>query len=508
MERMIIKQVTEKILLATVLFICGPVAAGAANHYVRAGATGNGSGSDWTNAYADLPSSLVRGDIYYFGAGSYGAHNFNDSDFGTLVITIQAATIANHGTSTGWNNAYQGQALFQCGAGCTPISFGTDYYVINGVYCAVNVTYPQVCASGEGLHFHFTGAGSPAAVTGANVHDISIMYVDAEGNHPLSDAANPGYVFDFEQGSWNLFFDHVRPHDGYTNFFLKGNHDHPGGGGGFGPGTNITIQYSVLSHVYDSNNFHGELCSCDEGLVDFTMRYNLLLDPVNRNGGTAFLGTASGGNPTDCTTNCNGPWYIYGNITYCTNPGAPYGCSVGDGTWDLFGIRFGGDVWIVNNTGAMAGSGASGVSLGLGWPVNMQNVFVENNVWHNAAGFNDGCVGSCTIVSRTVDYNSLYQFPDGSQVNEPGAHSTYNASSNPFVNASAFDFHLASHTPAGVTLSNIGTYWNGSALVANTFDKDMNGTTRPAGAWDRGAFQFPGTGSLPNPPTKLAATVN
>jgi hypothetical protein len=34
----------------------------AADRFVRQGATGNGSGSDWTNAHPTLPATLVRGD--------------------------------------------------------------------------------------------------------------------------------------------------------------------------------------------------------------------------------------------------------------------------------------------------------------------------------------------------------------------------------------------------------------------------------------------------------------
>src|SRR5215470_3950389 len=56
----------------------------AANHYVRAGATGSGTGADWTNAFTDLPASLVRGDLYYVAAGTYKPHLFGDSDSGTL----------------------------------------------------------------------------------------------------------------------------------------------------------------------------------------------------------------------------------------------------------------------------------------------------------------------------------------------------------------------------------------------------------------------------------------
>src|SRR3989304_8100596 len=48
----------------------------AASHYVRSGASGSGNGSDWTNAYTTLPSSLIRGDVYYVAGGTYSGRTF------------------------------------------------------------------------------------------------------------------------------------------------------------------------------------------------------------------------------------------------------------------------------------------------------------------------------------------------------------------------------------------------------------------------------------------------
>ena len=56
--------------LLLVLLFCTPVQA--ANHYVRAGATGSADGTDWTNAFTDLPATLTRGDTYFVADGTYG----------------------------------------------------------------------------------------------------------------------------------------------------------------------------------------------------------------------------------------------------------------------------------------------------------------------------------------------------------------------------------------------------------------------------------------------------
>jgi hypothetical protein len=95
---------------------------------------------------------------------------------------------------------------------------------------------------------------------------------------------------------------------------------------------------------------------------------------------------------------------------------------------------------------------------------------------------------------------------DSSYTNDPGTHKVVVSGSNPFVSPSTYNFALASDTSAGTTLTSVGTYWNGTAPVANTFTTDMNGVTRGSnGTWDRGAFQYQ---PAINPPTNLAGVVH
>jgi hypothetical protein len=105
-----------KRILWLVYLLCGHLLAGeviAANHYVRAGASGTGSGADWTNAYTSLPATLVRGDTYYIAAGTYSGVTFKTATSGTTLITIKKATVADHGIATGWLDSYAaGQANF------------------------------------------------------------------------------------------------------------------------------------------------------------------------------------------------------------------------------------------------------------------------------------------------------------------------------------------------------------------------------------------------------------
>ncbi len=482
--------------------------------YVRAGATGSGNGADWTNAYTALPASLSRGCTYYVAAGTYAAHNFNDAVSGSTLITVQAPTAAAHGTDTGWNNAYVGQATFACSSACNDIlTFSSSYYVIDGVY-------RTDWTSGYGFHASNTNGKAGVAVignAGNTVHDITIAYTDTEGSHPTSDSS-PGvgtYSMDWEQGSWDLLFDHDYVHDGYTAFFIKAGRDST-----HAIGKNITIQYSYLKHTYSSATYHGELCSCDEGLSNFAIRYNYLVDGITHDNGTGYIATASGGG-YQSGNQYNGPWYIYGNLMGIQVDGE----TVGDATIDFFDVSFnpGGDVWIVNNTYFNLGNAgfASGYAFGSGWVAQMSGVYIANEVWYYSRNWVEGANGG-TFTHNTFasDYNQYYQMNDSPFRGDGGAHSVITPSSNPFTNASGFDFTLASDTSAGCNLSCLATltgvdpttttYWNGTSMVANTFNVDMNGTVRGStGTWDRGAFQL-GSGSSsssPNPPINVTVAV-
>jgi len=98
----------------------------AANHYILDGGTGDGTA--WNNALDSLPETLVRGDTYYIGDGSYGAYTYNDSESGKTLIYIKKATESDHGTDTGWNSNFgDGQANFTA----TQL-FTTGYYYWTG----------------------------------------------------------------------------------------------------------------------------------------------------------------------------------------------------------------------------------------------------------------------------------------------------------------------------------------------------------------------------------------
>lgn len=85
-----------------------------ANHYIRAGATGNNDGSTWEHAWTDFSSvSWTRGDTYYVADGSYSDVTLDAPESGGTYIYIKKATASDHGTETGWVSTYgDGQATW------------------------------------------------------------------------------------------------------------------------------------------------------------------------------------------------------------------------------------------------------------------------------------------------------------------------------------------------------------------------------------------------------------
>jgi hypothetical protein len=493
-------------LLTIMLF---PAISHAACHAILQGGTGIGSGSDWNNAMATLPASLVRGDTYYVGLGKYGNHNFNDADSGTAQIQVRATTATDHCTDTGWNaSAMVGQAAFSCASKCGAIlTFSTDYYTFNGQYCT---TLPgvSVCTSGYGFLLDNSNGNANVGIQGGFGysgppdfdHDIAVQYSEARGAHPTSDASVLDVGVDFEGGSYNLLFDHLYVHDDWVPFFIKGSHGHQNGGGYvFGSGNNITIQDSYWAHNFSSSTNHSEGCSCSEGLTNFTIRNNFIVDMV----GTAYIATPSGAS-YNTGNGPNGPWMIYGNVFMATPAGvSSLHCGTGDGMLAAFDTTFSGDVYFLNNTIAgFNGCQADNNSLGFGlsYITPMQHLYFENNLIWNSDSVTVIPTGttswnSATFTGVNWSYTSWGQMPDSSASSDTDANKQM-LSADPFVNSSAENWNLAKDTAGGS---------NTHSLSAGN-DYDMNGVARGAnGTWDRGALQLTATQNSPAPPTGLTA---
>jgi hypothetical protein len=195
-----------KRLIIFMLFICSANAI-AANVYIYSGATGNGSGADWTNAYTQLPPVLDRGasgTTYYIAAGQYEGYEFTATNApvdGTKVISIKKATVADHGTNTGWNDAYAAQAVFKYsnnggvsyGAKLSTFRIRTSYITIDGAYGSgsnpASYGFRLVMASGFGDDNQKLAGWSGVTIGGTGfksktLYSIKVKHIAALGPTP------------------------------------------------------------------------------------------------------------------------------------------------------------------------------------------------------------------------------------------------------------------------------------------------------------------------------------
>lgn len=150
-------------------------AAGFREMYIRTGATGDDSGSDWTNAcptFAIANSLYQRGDIWYIASGTYDENVILDTPIDTdnTVIEFRRATESDHGTNTGWVTAY----------GATQVIISrhhveTSYWTWDGVVGGFDETsepgdLSSYLAEDQGIKFEFdAGELAPAQNSGGTL---------------------------------------------------------------------------------------------------------------------------------------------------------------------------------------------------------------------------------------------------------------------------------------------------------------------------------------------------
>jgi hypothetical protein len=294
------------LLLVIVMYVLliGATSVHGANHYVRAGATGDNSGSDWTNSWRILPTALTRGDTYYIANGTYSGHSFNDAEYGTYYIYIYKATTTDHGTDTGWSSSYgDGQTTFT-----GTIYFTTSNWIFDGKTrnendWSDNLSYGFAVAPGAGG----SGTSWQFAVykEGANVDNITIKHTFSYFDHVNTGGDVPE--------NWNLGI--YMPYNAH-NFTYERNKM-----------MNISQQAALLTnngcanltlrYNYFENILRKELISSQGGVGNVIFAFNY----VKNVAGTGII----------VADNANG-WEIYGNVFW--SPDAMYTFSdVSIGTW-------------------------------------------------------------------------------------------------------------------------------------------------------------------------------
>ncbi len=216
----------------------------AANHVVLAGGTGTRSGADWSNACSDLHvdgcSPLVRGDTYYIGAGTYGNETFSLADSGTTLVTILGATVANHGTVTGWSNnlsvcTSDGGTQAQFPNGWT---VSTDYWTVDGTCGGGSANNGTTIGYGFRTRSDRAGSGGVGFQFQNNVSGITVSHYEIDEVSCcdiLTDSPGTDGILCFGACNVNGTFDHLYIHDvKQTCFLMAGNitvQNSPAGGG-------------------------------------------------------------------------------------------------------------------------------------------------------------------------------------------------------------------------------------------------------------------------------------
>jgi hypothetical protein len=441
------------LLMAAVTLTAG--AAEAATKYVRPGATGSNNGSDWTNAYTALPSSLTRGDVYYLADGSYGSRTFSDANSGTTVITIRKATETDHGTDTGWSSTYgDGQAIF------SNWQIHTDYYVFdgqrrNGDWYLGTISQYGIRVAGGGPVRLDNGSG-----TGGD--NLTFRYIDIQGGG--RDTGSGDDVIYGLAGNSNITFQYCALHDSdRTIFLMRGNWK------------NLLVDHSYIARNTSTPAIHGEMLSMTDS-TDVTWSNNVMEDIE----GTAFIAGLNGGTVAN--------WKIFGNVAFHS---AAYAADTGRKSGHNFGVagfifiandasnnNTGNNFLVYNNTFMNLKGSYSGVVIQKG-----SGHEVKNNIWY-------GSVRTNNSFSGTMSHNWYYNTQQDGDSTSTKTVCTSNC--DIFKSITGKDFRLKSATPAG------------TALAATPYGKDGDDIVRGAdGTWDRGAYEYGGAVVTLPAPTSL-----
>jgi len=454
--------------------------------------TGSGSktGADWNNAYAGLPATLVRGDIYYLADGTYGQYSFSSAS-GTGWIEVRKAQTYDHCTNTGWNASTMGssQARFtHSTTGMTPaLNFAIDQVIVNGngqytgAGCgggpssATDVTQGPVNPADCGIKTDArtctststNGCDDTTLFTGS-ADNWKLLYMEWQG---LGNAQQEQYPFNNRTGNNNSatrLIEHVFQHDFGANILYTVGHrqvDHSYFWG------NQRIEYPSNHGQYSYDGFENPIV----GITEFNNVYRDIQ-------GTAIWGIEDG---PQVASNID----LYDNVITSTYPTL---------SWVRLGIQNGSlcclngstcsNIYYVNNTHANV-YGLRPMPRYQDSGTTTSNVTVENNLWYNAIN-----AGDQINTNGTQDHNSFLN--SGSTICTSGTGNVCTQTApNPFANMSALDFMLASENAD----------WSNRVSLGSPYSTDAAGD---AFSTDRGAYQFGSATTQVNPPTGLTAAVN
>lgn len=382
--------------LALVLLWALPCAA--ANKFVRDGATGDGSGSDWTNACDDFTygsgscdeNNLTRGDTYYVADGTYSSAQFDTATSGTSTITIKKCSTTDGVSSgiSGYSSTYcDGQAVFgDITVGVTTGGSASNYWIFDGAYRNES---DWSAGSAYGFKFGSVWSGGSGITCSANV---TVQYAEIT---PGDTSSRPVFL---RFGSCN-------------NWTFSRNYIHDGGEVNFAGVENLTWEYNYQWQTYGKECIRGQVTASDLVIRHNTFHDCCRDDFAPGEGCTAEVGVfANVGDTPDFEG-----FRAYGNIVWKALDQHKSDASI---------FAQAGDCLIYNNT--VYDDAASGVS-------------------------DLECTGGGSSESR----NNVVYLPNGMTAGFTATTSNNNStytSSPPFVNVTTGDFHLTGAV-AGASLA-------------------------------------------------------
>lgn len=460
------------------------------NHYICSTASGSHNGTEWTDAWTTLSQATwTRGDLYYFGcSNSFTSPTLSTS--GTSTIEWRSATIADHGTATGWSNGMQAQTVF---TGRLTLSGGIGNWIFNG-----NGVRGSDWQSGYLMKFYNpTGGGNGAFdCTASGCPNVTLEYVEVQGSGTtFTGSLSDEGVFAMTQTAY-IGYSYV--HDAGCDLVSV-----------FRP-TSLTAEYNMFARNNNegANGQHCQALGIGE-IPTLIVRYNYFRDITNT--GLIDDDNSNGSSFTPA-------WYVYGNTIYwttsvCTIAGC--GLSTDSGIGLFGGETFsGGVIQIYNNNVAGFNTAYCRAGTGICTEVmleqtnnpaptgTMPTVTIYNTLFWNPCTAGESSIQYSGLASNTTgDYSEVYCPIGGCSTNVNcsgsqigGSHGVLSNTGSPFVNfdgSSNFNFGLSANTPAGLSIAGWSSAPSGCTSGTNCEDSDPLGIVRGAnGTVDRGAFQI------------------
>jgi hypothetical protein len=442
--------------LLTILILGLIVGARATDYCVGPTATGNGTGTNWSNLRAwSGATSVVRGDTWYLADGNYTnidsgngyGMEFTTAPSGTTLCTIKKATEAAHGPTNYWDSTYgDGQAVLN-----GTLNFQTDYWLFSGV------------TRNESDWFDDTAYGikvvTPLNNSAATVCIwLAASYVDLNYVAVIAPVLPLDYDREMSLINWAgsparvaANVSHCLVRNGCNHFFMRWADSCIVEYSASEGGKSIAAHTSTHGEVVNWYGYWGTSDNC-------ILRYCIIRNNYDPGYGAGY----SQGTAVIAMVDANG-CSAYGNLIInnaCGN--GTIGINSSEDVKKCVGFKF------YNNT-IIQGVGDAGLTL----PTLSTGAVASNNLWFGHSGY------------LPIEFSGITHDYNVSDVDSLGeAHDLIFTNSSIFVNYAGGDYHLATNI-AGVAL-------------ATAYNTDMEGNGRST--WTVGAFEYNGAPNT-NPPS-------